>query len=64
VKSQQLTESSSDSLQASLQKNIENGTKSIDKLPDDLAAIVRAWPNLPEHIRLTIKDLINSQRRS
>ena len=33
------------------------------KLPDDLAEIVSAWPNLPEHIKDAVKALIQTEKR-
>jgi hypothetical protein len=31
-----------------------------ESLPADLAQIVTVWPNLPEHIKITIKTLIET----
>jgi hypothetical protein len=31
-----------------------------EDLPDDLAEVVAAWPELPEHIKKTIKTLIEA----
>jgi len=31
-----------------------------ESLPADLAQIVAAWPDLPEHIKITIKTLIET----
>jgi len=47
-------------LQTSLQTNPENHLKSADNLPDDLADIVTAWPELPEHIKAAIKALLHT----
>jgi len=33
-------------------------TKDDKQLPEDLAEIVSAWPNLPEHIKAAIKMLV------
>ena len=48
------------SLQTSLQKKSENGQNQGDKLPDDLAEIVCLWPELPEHIKVAIKALVQT----
>lgn len=50
--------------------NLEDGVRAVctpactrlhtEPLPDDLQAIVRSWPNLPEHIRRTILTLVAS----
>ncbi|MCX5637106.1 MAG: hypothetical protein NTX52_05370, partial [Planctomycetota bacterium] len=58
---QELIDTQSERLQTSLQKNPENGQKSGDNLPDDLAEIVAAWPELPEHIKAAIKALVHTQ---
>jgi hypothetical protein len=31
-----------------------------ESLPADLAQIVTVWPNLPEHIKITFKTLIET----
>ena len=49
-------------LQTSLQKDSENGQKSADNLPDDLAEIVMVWPELPEHIKAAVKAMIETFR--
>jgi len=36
----------------------------LEKLPSDLAEIVTAWPNLPEHIKVAVKALVEGFARS
>jgi len=44
----------------SLQTNPENGPRSKQNLPADLAEIVAVWPELAEHIKAAIKALVKS----
>jgi hypothetical protein len=39
----------------------KSGTES-GTLPDDLAAIIGAWPTLPDHVKQTIATLIAASR--
>ncbi|MFC1636965.1 hypothetical protein ACFL5Z_19250 [Planctomycetota bacterium] len=41
----------------------ENGDD-IQKMPDDLAEIIGVWPQLPKHIKLAIKALVEAGRDS
>ena len=54
-------------LQTSLQTNPEKGPNQAEKqgseLPFDLAAVVKAWPTLPEHIRAAIRALVGLKAR-
>jgi hypothetical protein len=44
-------------------KNIpENAEKQAQNLPDDLALIAVAWPELPEHIKAAIMALIKTAK--
>ena len=40
----------------------KQGKIDTQKLPDDLAEIVAAWPELPEHIKAAIKALIQTHK--
>jgi len=40
----------------------QNGCHSVD-MPADLAAVVSAWPGLPEYVRRTILDLVRNQQQ-
>ncbi|MBN1546923.1 MAG: hypothetical protein JW902_09710, partial [Syntrophaceae bacterium] len=60
---QRLTDTQSEDLQTSLQKNSENDQNRDDVLPDDLADIVALWPELPEHIKAAIKALVGSYEK-
>jgi hypothetical protein len=35
----------------------------VSKLPPDLAEIVAAWPELPQHIKAAIKALVTTSTR-
>jgi len=37
--------------------------KSVHPLPDDLETVVKAWPELPGHIKAAIKALIQTQNK-
>ena len=47
-------------LQTSLQTESENSQKPTDSLPPELIEIVKAWDNLPDHIKQTIETLVGS----
>ena len=47
-------------LQTSLQTESENSQKPTDSLPPELIEIVKAWDNLPDHIKQTIETLVCS----
>jgi hypothetical protein len=59
---QQVTTSADECLQTSLQTKAENSPKSTTNPPDDLAEIVTAWPELPEHIKAAIKALTETSQ--
>ncbi|MHC5073441.1 MAG: hypothetical protein ACYTFE_01290 [Planctomycetota bacterium] len=50
-------------LQTSLQRYTENTQKSTKNLPPELTEIIEVWPDLPEHIKQTIKTLIETYKR-
>ncbi len=45
-------------IQYKSQKKMSN--RDTEKLPDDLAEIVRVWPGLPEHIKSKIEALVQT----
>lgn len=55
-----LTVTGKASLQTSLQTESENSQKPTDSLPSELATIIAAWPELPDHIKQTIETLVGS----
>ena len=55
------------SVQTSVQTKAKNGTKQVENqaqsLPPDLAEIVAVWPELPGHIKASLKALIQTQKK-
>jgi len=41
----------------------KKSNKDTEKLPDDLAEIVRVWPELPEHIKSEIEALVQTHSK-
>jgi hypothetical protein len=56
----QLTPNPQDGLRQ-IQKSHQKTTKDDQQLPEDLAEIVSAWPNLPETIKAEIKALVQNE---
>jgi hypothetical protein len=48
------------SLQVSLQEESKNDVKTAEKLPPELARVIKAWPDLPKHIKQSITALVKS----
>jgi len=55
-----LTDTENSSLQTKPENSPKTPESQFEKLPPDLAEIVAVWPELPEHIRQTIKALIKA----
>jgi deoxyadenosine/deoxycytidine kinase len=59
-KSKDLQQQQTDAYKSAYKNNPKMTKSQPENLPDDLAAIVSVWPELPEHIKQAIKALVNS----
>jgi len=41
---------------------VQQGEIHISELPSDLAEMIALWPELPEHIKATIKALVQTHK--
>jgi len=61
LKTQRLAKHQKEQLTPQLTPNSQKQPEiDTENLPDDLAEVVAAWPELPEHIKKTIKTLIEA----